>query len=46
MRARELLLFPPGAVAEAQEWQRRADKAEARVRRLEELKSGLRNEII
>jgi hypothetical protein len=32
-------------VAEAQEWQRRADEAQARVRQLEELESGLRGEI-
>jgi chromosome segregation ATPase len=45
MSARELLLWPPDAVAEAQEWQRRADEAQARVRQLEELESGLRSEI-
>jgi hypothetical protein len=33
-------------VAEAQEWQRRVDKAEKRVRQLEELKRGLRSEIV
>jgi hypothetical protein len=37
--------IPPGAVAEAHEWQRRVHEVEARVCQLEELESGLRGEI-
>jgi hypothetical protein len=46
MRVQVLHLSPPGAVAEAQEWQRRVDEVEARVWQVEDPESSLHSEIV